>query len=380
MESESPERIVSMISFLFIDAERVWRGGQDQLLTLLHGLILRGHTIHLVCHPGTLLEKRARAIGVGVHPVAISFQFGLLAVSRIARVLACCRPDVLAFNTPRPILAGNAASCFVPVRARIVFRRVNFPLRNNPVTRFQYTWRIDCIVAISESIHGQLVAGGIPPELIRTIYEGIDLSAYPRRTAPNPRQAGDRVVVGTVAHLSPEKGLRYLVEAASMIPSVQSRLKFLIVGEGQCRSELENLVEQKGLSASFNFTGFQDRTIQATRTFDMFVLPSLSEGLSSAILTAMACSLPVIATNVGGIPELVKDGVTGILVPPADPRSLAQAIQRLLDDPEGAFHMGLQGRKRAEEHFTLQRKIVETEQLCYSLLRSAKNDSVKTHD
>jgi glycosyltransferase involved in cell wall biosynthesis len=187
-------------------------------------------------------------------------------------------------------------------------------------------------------------------------------------------------VVGTVAHLSPEKGLRYLIEAASMIPSVQSRLRFVIVGDGQCRSELETLVQDLDLSDCFHFTGFQDRTVQVTRTFDMFVLPSLSEGLSSAILTAMACSLPVIATSVGGIPELVKHGVTGLLVPPADPRGLAQAIQHLLDDPEGAFQMGLQGRKRAEEHFTLQRKIVETEQLCYSLLRSAKNGSAEIHD
>jgi len=164
-----------------------------------------------------------------------------------------------------------------------------------------------------------------------------------------------------------------------MIPSVQSRLKFVIVGDGQCRSELQCLVRDRGLSECFNFAGFQDRTVQSTRSFDMFVLPSLSEGLSSAILTAMACSLPVIATNVGGIPELVKHGITGLLVPPADPLSLAQAIQQLLDDPEAAFRMGVQGRKRAEEHFTLQRKIQETEQLCYSLLRTAKKVSTETH-
>jgi glycosyltransferase involved in cell wall biosynthesis len=368
-----------MISFLFVDAERVWRGGQDQLLSLLHGLILRGHTVHLACHPGTLLEKRARAIGVNVHPFTIRFQFGLSAMLRMKRILAHCRPHVLAFNTPRPILAGNLASRFVPVPARIVFRRVNFPLRDSPITRFQYTWGIDCIVAISESIRGQMVAGGIPPSLIRTIYEGIDLSIYPRRTVPNPHQTGDRVVVGTVAHLSPEKGLQFLVEAAALIPSVRSRLKFVIVGDGQCRGELESLVRDKGLSDCFNFAGFQDRTVQATRSFDMFVLPSLSEGLSSAILTAMACSLPVIATNVGGIPELVRNGVTGLLVPPGDPQSLGGAIQQLLDDPDAAFQMGLRGRARAEEHFTLQRKILETEQLCYSLLEAAKGASTETH-
>lgn len=362
-----------MISFLFVDAERVWRGGQDQLLALLQGLILRRHNVSLICYPGTLLEERARAIGATVYPVPVRFQFGLLALIRLVRIMARCRPDVLAFNTPRPILIGNLASRFAPIHARIIFRRVNFPLQGNPITRLKYTWGIDCVVAISESIHRQLVAGGIPPHLIRTIYEGIDLAVYPRKSAPNTRHAGDPLVVGTVAHLSHEKGLRYLIEAAAIIPSVQSRLRFVIVGDGPCRLELEALVQEKGLSDCFSFMGFKNQTVQSTKSFDMFVLPSLSEGLSSAILTAMACSLPVIATNVGGIPELVQDGVNGLLVPPADPRSLAQALQQLADEPEKAYQMGLQGRERVEKCFTLQHKILETERLCYSLLRPVDN-------
>ena len=101
------------------------------------------------------------------------------------------------------------------------------------------------------------------------------------------------------------------------------------------------------------------------KSFDIFALPSLSEGLSSAILEAMAASLPIVATEVGGIPELVKDGENGLLVAPGDPAALALAIQRLADHPEESGRMGGRGRERMEEQFTLERKILETEQLCY---------------
>jgi glycosyltransferase involved in cell wall biosynthesis len=358
-----------MISFLFIDAERVWRGGQDQLFTLLRGLCQRGHKVHLICHPGTLLEERAREVGVEVHPFSLRSGTGAIYFFRILAVLLRKRPEILAFNTPKPIFLGTLASRLSGVRARIVFRRVNFPLRRNPLTRLKYNWGIDCIVAISESIRSQLQAGGVKPSRIRTVYEGMDVDLYPRVVLPQPRQTGKPVTVGTVAHLSPEKGLYYLVEAAALVPDVQERFRFVIVGDGECRKALEEQVRERGLESCFQFAGFQNQPGPYMKTFDLFVLPSLSEGLSSAILTAMASSLPVIATNVGGIPELIRNGENGILVPPADPVALSQALQRLADTPEQCFAMGQQGRARLEKQFTLERKIIETEALCISLIR-----------
>ncbi len=358
-----------MISFLFVDTERVWRGGQDQLFSLLRGLLLNGHEVHLVCHPRTLLEERAREIGVHVHPVSVRSEIGPAAFFKLLAILLRTRPEVLAFNTPRPILLGNLASRFTPVRVRLIFRRVNFPLRRGPFTRFKYTWGIDRIVAISQSISHQLRAGGVPAERIRTIYEGMDLASHPRRDKPVTHGSSEPVVVGTVAHLSREKGLIYLVRAAEMIPDAHSHLRFVVVGDGQCRGELEEEVRIRGLQPSFQFLGFQPRIAEHMRRFDIFVLPSLSEGLSSAILIAMASSLPVIATDVGGIPELIRDGENGLLVSPMDPTGLARAIERLSRNPEERSRMGMAGRRLVEEQFTLQRKIAETEQLCSSILK-----------
>jgi L-malate glycosyltransferase len=362
-----------MLSFLFIDTERVWRGGQNQLLTLIKGLHERGHRIHLACEPHTLLETRAREINIAVYPLKIRSELGILSLLRLIAVLHKIRPQILAFNTPKAILIGTLASRFIPVSERIIFRRVSFPLRKSCFTRFKYTWGIDCIVAISESIRSQLQIGGLPNSIIKTIYEGMDLSLYPKSLCRNPRSPEEPVVVGTVAHLSHEKGLHCLIEAASLIPGVKKKLRFVIVGDGDCLPELKALAQMKGLEDIFQFAGFHTNISQYMNSFDIFALPSLSEGLSSAILEAMAASLPIVATEVGGIPELVKNGDNGLLVTPADSDALARAIQQLANNPEISRQMGLRGRERMEKRFTLDRKISETERLCKNLLH--KRDS-----
>lgn len=368
-----------MISFVFVDTERVWRGGQDQLFALLKGLERRGHQVHLICQPQTLLESRSREYGLSVHPVSIRSEADLLCFPRLLTIFRRIQPDILAFNTPRAVLLGSLASRMTRVGARIIFRRVNFPPRKGLFTLMKYRWGADRIVAISESIRLQLQLCGVPVSKITTIYEGMDPSLYPRRTQLRARRPGEPAVVGTVAHLSPEKGLNYLVEAASMIPDVKERLRFLIVGHGSCREELENLVRQKGLQDVFHFAGFHSDISPFMKSFDIFALPSLSEGLSSAILEAMAASLPIVATEVGGIPELVTSGENGILVAPANPGALAEAIGRLADNPVQALRMGQRGREIMEARFTLERKILETEQLCAMLLRKQRHAPGPAH-
>jgi glycosyltransferase involved in cell wall biosynthesis len=368
-----------MMSFLFVDTEPVWRGGQDQLLTLLRGLIVRGHRLHMICHPHTLLEERAREAGVTVHPLPVKSEIGPVAFCRILAVLARVRPEILAFNTPRSILLGTLASRMVPVRARIIFRRVNFPLRKNLVTRLKYNWGIDCIVTVSESIRQQLLVDGVPGFRIRTIYEGIDLTPFMKRESLDPRPRNEPMVVGTVAHFSSEKGLCHLIEAASLIPDVHARMRFVLVGDGACRQDLENQVRERGLEDCFHFAGFQKNPIPYLGSFDCFVLPSLSEGLSSAILSAMAAGLPVVSTTVGGIPELVRHEENGLLVPPADPIALAQAIQKLYQEPAEACRMGKQGRLRAEKQFALQRMILQIEELCSSFIHRPISASGVVH-
>jgi glycosyltransferase involved in cell wall biosynthesis len=355
-------------SFLFIDTERVWRGGQEQLINLIKGLHARGHKILVACEPRTLLETQAREAGATVYPLKVRSEFSIRSLLHLISILKRVRPQILAFNTPKAILIGTLASRVVPVDAKIVFRRVSFPLRKSCFTRFKYTWGIDCIVAISKSISSQLQIGGLNASRIRIIYEGMDLSLYQQYEHRKLRRPEDPMVIGTVAHLSPEKGLKFLIEAAAHIPDAKERLRFVIVGSGKCLQELKALAQAKAVQDIFQFVGFHSNVFQYLKAFDVFILPSLSEGLSSAILEAMAASLPIIATNVGGIPELVHNGENGLLVAPSDSAALAHAIRHLADNPELSQRMGIKGRQLIEERFTLERKISETEQLCSNLL------------
>jgi glycosyltransferase involved in cell wall biosynthesis len=360
-----------MISIMFVDTERHWRGGQDQLYSLLEGLIKRAYSVHLVCYPGCALEERTRRLGVPVHPIKIHTEIDPLFALKFWGVIHKVKPDILAFNTPRAILAGNLASRFAPVKRRIIFRRANFPLHRTVFTKIKYNWGIDCIVAISQSINAQLQIVGVPARRIKTIYEGIDLKQYPTLPATSRNRGASPLTVGCLAHLSPEKGLDHLIEAAALIPQVASCFHFVIVGEGRCRASLERLVLERGLGDCFQFEGFQERTNDYLKTFDIFVLPSISEGLSSAILQAMATSLPVLATDVGGIPELVIDHHNGRLVPAGNAAALAAALQQMAEDPQALTRMGQAGRERLEKHFTNDLKIAETEKLFAALMKQS---------
>ncbi|HUV14843.1 MAG TPA: glycosyltransferase, partial [Acidobacteriota bacterium] len=182
-----------------------------------------------------------------------------------------------------------------------------------------------------------------------------------------------RTLVGTVAHLSSEKGHRTLLRAIAELKDSCPEALLLIVGDGELRAELEDAVVDLGISDQVEFLGFRSDVEGLVKQFDICCLPSLSEGLSSAILAAMAARLPVIATSVGGIPELVQDGVTGKLVKPNQSQELAVALAALLKDQVLRQRMGKSGRQRVESHFTLRQKLDATERAYEELLRTGRD-------
>jgi glycosyltransferase involved in cell wall biosynthesis len=205
---------------------------------------------------------------------------------------------------------------------------------------------------------------------VSVIYEGVDLDWFDQQITRLAVQKHGRTLVGTVAHLSQEKGHVTLLEAFAELKDRCPDTILLIVGDGELRSALESKVVDLGLSTQVEFLGFRSDVEGLVKQLDVFCLPSLSEGLSSAILAAMAARLPVVATSVGGIPELVQDGVTGRLVAPNDPHQLAAALENLLKDGVLRERMGRLGRRRVESHFTLQRKLKATERAYEKLLRA----------
>ena len=188
---------------------------------------------------------------------------------------------------------------------------------------------------------------------LAVIHNGVDLARF----VPAPATSTGRapVTVATLANLRPEKGLLQLVEAAAVVAQKAPRARFVIWGDGPLRSDLDALVRARGLTGTVEMPGPTRQPETALRGCDVFVLPSLSEASSNVVLEAMGTGLPVVATRVGGLPGLVEDEGTGLLVPPNDVPALAQAILRLLETPGLAAEMGARGRARALGEFSLER-------------------------
>lgn len=213
-------------------------------------------------------------------------------------------------------------------------------------------------VTVSADLHRWLVTTvKVTPEKVLTIHNGVDVSRF----TAGDRRAGreilglpsQRVVVGAVGRLDPVKDHAKLIEAFAALHAVRRDTELVIVGEGPSRLDLERRIVELGLTGHVHLLGLRRDVPVLLRGFDVFVLPSLAEGISNTVLEAMASGLPVVATRVGGNTELVEDGATGTLVTARDSRALADAIRAYVEDSALRARHGDAGRRRALEHFTI---------------------------
>ncbi len=206
---------------------------------------------------------------------------------------------------------------------------------------------------------------GYPPEKVSIIYNGLDAAPYLAEIDTTAlRHAlglGDSKVIGCVARLSSQKGHPYLLEAFARLQYAD--LKLLFVGGGEKEAELRALCRQNGVENRVIFAGNQTNVIPYLKLMDIFVLPSLAEGMPNAVIEAMAAGVPVIATNAGGTAELVADQQTGLLVEPANADQLHAAIMRLLDNPTLAQQLATNARQKVIAEFSLEQMVRQTEQL-----------------
>jgi len=363
---------MNSLKILYVDTDRTWRGGQEQLFSLMLGIRDRQHQVWLAAPSDSPLSSKAQQSGIEAYCFGQRSELSPWAFFQLWKILGKQDFDIIHLNTPRPLVVGGLGAKLRGIPMRVCSRRVNFPL-NSPLSRLKYNWMQESVVTVSVSIRRTLIEGGVSPDLIKVIYEGVDLDWVDSQQLPDPDPVNSGLVVGTVAYLSPEKGHRTLLEAAARVLSRVPDVHFILVGSGELMSSLKARVEELGIQKNVTFTGFRDDSEALMKQFDVFCLPSVSEGLSSAILVAMASSVPVVATQVGGIPELVIDGETGILVPPGDVAQLVDGLCKILESSQLREKMGCAGRQRIEERFTLERKLNETEKLYLSMLASVSD-------
>lgn len=247
---------------------------------------------------------------------------------------------------------------------------------------YQFVARESVMVAVSADLKRFLSERvGILPEKIQVIHNGVNLYQYVVKGI-NARIRDElgigtkQPVIGTVGNLFAVKGQIYLLRACKIVADFFPNFVLLVAGEGEQLDLLEKEATTLGIANNVRFLGFRDDVPSILEAIDIFALPSLSEGLPLAILEALALEKPVVATNVGGIPEVIEEGAVGYLVPPKNSEALADKILYLLRYPEVAIKMGKSGRRRIEEFFTVE-KMIKEYQILYE--ENRLNRRVTTH-
>lgn len=354
---------------LHIDTARTWRGGQNQVLLTVNGLRSIGQRAALVAHPDGELRRRVDE-GLELIPIAPRSEMDLSAAWRLARVIKRLQPDVIHAHDPHGVAMaslalslGSGSSPSGRPPALIAARRVDFHLKGNSFSRWKHR-QVDCFIAASNAIRTMLVADGVPESNAVTVHEGIDvehvLAAPPVNVHETFFLPHHAPVVGNVGALVPHKGQRHLIEAAHLVVQQLPDVRFVILGEGELREHLERLIREHHLEKHVLLPGFRIDVLGCIKGFDLFVMSSVTEGLGTSLLDAMACSKAIVGTKAGGIPEVVDDGVTGLLVEPRDHHGLAAAIVKLVKDDQERQRMAAAGFDRVTARFTVERMVAET--------------------
>jgi glycosyltransferase involved in cell wall biosynthesis len=349
------------LSLFQIDAGKEWRGGQRQSFFLAKELKRKGLPFFFIVQPESPLHQKACEAELPVLPFKMRNEFDLLAILRLAWAMKRKKCLLAHFHDAHSAAVGSVAASLAKVPFRIITRRVAFPLKKNPFSRRKYQKNVDAIIAISENVKKVLVEGGVDPQNIEVIRSGIDFSSFEEDSRALKYKdylhrefsfAFDDYLVGIVAHLADNKGHQYLIKATKILKQQSPKIKTIVVGEGPLSMELNRQARELNVEDIVFFLGFRKDIPKILTSLDLFVLSSYLEGMGSSILDAMACRLPVVATKVGGIPEVVIHGETGLLVPPRNPSALARAILKLYSDKTLASRLGQKGCELVHRKFS----------------------------
>ncbi len=353
-----------MTTVLFIHGITEIGGAERELLLILDRLPQFGYRAVVVCpQEGPLVEELSRR-GVRTRCAPLPPWRKLFAYPRrpagvkgLRDVILMERPALLHVNdiwwVPQTVRAAKDMG--VPVIAHV--RQDIEPWK---AQRYELN-RPDLVLAVSRRIQESLEAGGVSSKRLQTLYSGLDVTRIPpqedcqtiRHRLGIPAHGW---LIGTVANIFPRKGYDVMFQALPAILALSPHTHYLVIGSGNNSYEkaLRLQIRDTGLEAHVHFAGFQESVYPLLAALDVYVHPARMEGLPISVLEAMAMRKPVVATTAGGIPEIVHDCKTGVLVPVGDPDALAQAVLSLLEDTRRRDVLGEAGRNRIETHFTLE--------------------------
>lgn len=346
------------------------------MLSAAQGLAQRGHQITLVCQPGSGLAQRARDKEFSTVTMRLRGDCDPFVMVRLYRLIRSRKIQLICGNMSKETrLAGLAARL-----AGIPFVR-----RRGSDMPYPNRWRhskfdnrlVHMIIVNSRSTRNTLLQGNpwLSPEKLRLIYNGI-----PPRSEDEPEDKQQVLrefdlqeaspILAIVGTLKERKGHETLFRALQQVLVEFPRMSLLVVGKGDDRESLEALAHRLGIVRNVLFTGFRDDVSRLMSAMDILVLPSKNEGFGYVLTEAMNMGKPVVASRVSSIPEVVRDGETGLLVPPGDVDALAEALLELVRHPARARQMGLAGRRRVRDQFSVERMLNDLEELFGGVMKS----------
>jgi L-malate glycosyltransferase len=368
-EVRSPNVLISPkgVSICHVAVADLWAGAEVQLKVLLSKLVQKPEfNLSAILFNKGRLEKEIQGLGI---PVTVfpetEWGGGKIVVELVRQFKNSNIHLVHTHKYKDTVLAAPAAKvCGIRHVVRTVhglrepfdgFKGFKMNLYE-ALERTVHRYCVDSIIGVSSEIESKYKAEGEVSRVTR-IRNGIDLEGKPVPTDRwrTRRELGvdwETCLLGTVGRLTPVKGLPYLLQAANILLRQGTNVKVLIVGDGSVRQDLIAQTDDLGIRANVMFLGHREDTDALLQAMDIFVLPSLSEGIPMALLEAMAASRAVVASRVGGIPEIVEDGYEGFLVEPMDVYGLVDRCRRLIESPDFIKKMGEQARKRVERDFS----------------------------
>ncbi len=339
-----------MPSSVHVDAHRGWGGGQVQSLGLALALSATGEQTWFVSQADSVLASRLGSTYLEWEAMPLRGLPGLGTIPRLARRLSALSPDIVHIHdSASHVVAGLAARLATNPKV-VVTRRTELPLRGAVLGTAKYRLWCDRVICISEAVRGRCLQAGLHAGKLSVIPDFVDCRWFDPMLA-NAIPPGSGAAITTVGRLTRTKGYRVLLQAMRRVLQAVPEARLFLCGSGEEEDTLRHETAALGLTPSVTFAGFVADVRATLARADIFVMPSVSEGLGVAVLEAMAMGRPVVASATGGLPEAVVDGETGLLVPPGEPAALAEALVSLLRDPRRARQMGEAGRERALAHF-----------------------------
>ena len=360
------------LTVLHTESSKGWGGQENRTLKECIGLKKIGARVIIACQPDSVLAERGAEAGIEVKKIEMKSSISISAIAALLKIIRNENVNIVCTHSGKDSMLGAIAGRLSNMKPVIVrTRHLALPI----TSRFTYAVLPHRIVTVSEYVRRYLIEEKrIKPEKVVSIPTGIDLERFnPDIVRPVPREeigiAADAVIIGTIAILRRKKGHHTLLDAVPLVLKEFPKAVFVFVGDGPQRQNIEQKIAELGISMNVKLLGLRKDIPEILKTIDVFVLPTLQEALGTSFLEAMAMGKPVVGTKVGGVGEVLKDGINGYLVEPGNPSILAKAIIKLLKDKEKARMMGIEGEKIVRQNYTVEKMCENMYAFYFSMLK-----------